>query len=278
MDEVLLVLGVRTVLRALKIIETFPTRLRAPKGLPVKLDVEPFGGEITFLHRDEIIEAHALGRDSDPLEARSHVELRPLSWCLRIIYHEPRGAGSKMRADVAHPDCPLCVTSAATAIRQILGNCRINCCGTDTTKELHEHCEHDCGFRIERGEPALAGFRQQYCERIVERPAAGRTKSGKFPACLFALARQSSGRCWRWNQREHDCGFPLNRRDIRSNRTIRGQPRHSGKSEYRSRQRARADADRPVQFCRECKSHSRRCANERGLIRHYSLIGISRGG
>jgi hypothetical protein len=48
--------------------------LRAAKGLPVERDVEPLGGEIAFLLRDEVVEAHAFGGDGDVSQARGHEE------------------------------------------------------------------------------------------------------------------------------------------------------------------------------------------------------------
>jgi hypothetical protein len=46
--------------------------LRAAESFPVKLDVKPLGGEEALLMGDEIVETHALGRDFDMLEVRSH--------------------------------------------------------------------------------------------------------------------------------------------------------------------------------------------------------------
>ena len=56
------------VLRAVKIVEILPARLRPAKGLPVEFHVEAFGREETFLMGDEIIETHALGGNFYALE------------------------------------------------------------------------------------------------------------------------------------------------------------------------------------------------------------------
>jgi hypothetical protein len=56
----------------LQIVEAFPARLRAAKCFPVELDVEALGGEETFLHGDEIIQPHALGRDPDAVQLPGH--------------------------------------------------------------------------------------------------------------------------------------------------------------------------------------------------------------
>jgi len=58
--------------------------LRAAKRFPVELDVEAFGGEVTLLHGDEIIKAHALGRDLDTMQlARHRFLLIPIRDCAR---------------------------------------------------------------------------------------------------------------------------------------------------------------------------------------------------
>lgn len=53
--------------------------------------------------------------------------------------------------------------------------------------ELHEYCDRDCSFGIERGELASAGFGQQYRECVVGWPAAGHAQSGEFPPAYSAL-------------------------------------------------------------------------------------------
>jgi hypothetical protein len=103
MHDVLFILGVGAVLRALEILKALPARLRATKRFPVKFDVEPFGGEETFLHRDEIVETHALGRDFDPPEAHCHLEL--LQSCSLLRFNLPRAGRRRERQsemDVAH--------------------------------------------------------------------------------------------------------------------------------------------------------------------------------
>ena len=72
LDHVLLGLRVRLVLRALEIVEALPARLRAAECLQVELDIEAFGREEAFLHRDEIVQPHALGSDLDPREPGRH--------------------------------------------------------------------------------------------------------------------------------------------------------------------------------------------------------------
>ena len=95
MHDVLFVLGVGAVLRTLEILKALPARLRATKRFPVKFDIEPFGGEETFLHRDEIVETHALGRDFDPLEARCHLEV--LLLCCLLMFNLPRAGRRRER-------------------------------------------------------------------------------------------------------------------------------------------------------------------------------------
>jgi hypothetical protein len=69
-----------TILRALKIIQILPARLRAAESLPVEDDIESFGGEKALLHGDEIIQAHAFRRDFHRHQASSH--LNPPVGCL----------------------------------------------------------------------------------------------------------------------------------------------------------------------------------------------------
>src|SRR5579862_1917968 len=67
-----LVLGIGPVLRPLEILQILPARLRAAEGLPVELDVKAFGGEEAFLHGNEVIEPHALGRDLHAVQFSGH--------------------------------------------------------------------------------------------------------------------------------------------------------------------------------------------------------------
>jgi hypothetical protein len=61
------------------VVEVFPARLRAAEGLDVPLDLDAFGGEEALLLGDEIVQAHALGRDADFAHGSSFGELwRPL--------------------------------------------------------------------------------------------------------------------------------------------------------------------------------------------------------
>ena len=96
LHDVLLVLGIGAVLRTLEILQAFPARLRPAECLPVELDVETLGGEVAFLHRDEIIETHALGRDPDAVKAGGHDELLPAIELVDAIFTTKR-AGRERR-------------------------------------------------------------------------------------------------------------------------------------------------------------------------------------
>src|SRR5262249_60827871 len=106
LDDILVGLGVRTILRPLEVFKTLPTRLSAAKGRPVELDIQPLGCEEAFLHRDEIVETHALGRDFDSFRGRSHAIYSRSCW-LRTVYHNPACAREPHEiANLAPHGCP----------------------------------------------------------------------------------------------------------------------------------------------------------------------------
>jgi len=65
LDHALIALRIGLVLRPLEVVGALPARLRAAEGLHVPLDLDALGGEEPFLLRDEIVESHALGRNTD---------------------------------------------------------------------------------------------------------------------------------------------------------------------------------------------------------------------
>ena len=67
-----LALGVRPVLRPLKIIEILPAGLGSAEDLPVELDVESLLRKVTLLVGDEIVQAHAFRGDLDAGKACGH--------------------------------------------------------------------------------------------------------------------------------------------------------------------------------------------------------------
>src|SRR5262249_825543 len=84
LDDGALVLRIGLVLRALEIIEALPARLRAAECLPIKLDIETFGGEEAVLLGDEVIESHAFGSDGHCARAIGHGDPPRTSCCTHL--------------------------------------------------------------------------------------------------------------------------------------------------------------------------------------------------
>src|SRR6516164_11599579 len=96
LDHVGFVLRVGTILRALQIVETLPARLRAAERFPIELDIKALGGEVTLLHGDEIVKAHALGRDLHAMQLARH-DFSSAEIFLLVI------ASQRVRPEVAGP-------------------------------------------------------------------------------------------------------------------------------------------------------------------------------
>ncbi len=79
LDDLALVLGIGPVLRPLEIVEVLPARLGAAKRLPVEINIEPLGGEESFLLSNEVVEPHAFRGDRHLLQAHCHGAVLPES-------------------------------------------------------------------------------------------------------------------------------------------------------------------------------------------------------